>query len=648
MPVGQPDDDSRPKSAGSSSVQELDSAATTLIASGKRSFEDGKSYADVELEAYEEREQLRKRRKSWDSSTEHDEGEDEHEDGRLLATTEVNGTPDDEGEPAIPKDKDDQPVSWSSLPKKSQLAILTLARLSEPLTQTSLQSYMFYQLKSFKNPDGSTPSDSTVASQAGLLAAAFTGAQFMTAIMWGRLADWEGLGRKKVILIGLLGTTVGSLGFGFSESFAVAIFWRFVGGMLNGNMGVMRTMISEIVKEKRFQSRAFLLLPMTFNIGVIVGPLLGGLLADPVGSYPGLFGPGGALGGKNGNWMFTRWPYALPNLVNATFLAASALALIFGLEETLESLKDKPDYGLRLTRWISRKVFRRQPRQDYNPIMELEDPSDIELNHGNQKKPKTKAKLPFRRIWTPNLIFTLIAHGLLAMHVGTFNNLWFVFLSTPRYDPDGPNKTLHLPPHWRPHLPFSFTGGLALPPASIGMALAILGIIGINLQLLLYPRLSFRLGTLLSYRLALLFFPLTYLVAPFLSVIPSTTPPPTQASGPWVWMYLTFILCIQLMGRTFGLPSTAILVNNASPHPSVLGTVHGVAQSVSSATRTLGPVLFGWLYGVGLNKGVVGLAWWCMAGVAVLGNVAGRWVREGDGHEIWLEEDEEAEGKMGR
>jgi hypothetical protein len=37
----------------------------------------------------------------------------------------------------------------------------------------------------------------------------------------------------------------------------------------------MRTMISEIIKEKKFQSRAFLLLPMTFNVGVIIGPILG-------------------------------------------------------------------------------------------------------------------------------------------------------------------------------------------------------------------------------------------------------------------------------------------------------------------------------------------------------------------------------------
>lgn len=119
-----------------------------------------------------------------------------------------------------------EPVSWKSLPRKDQLFILTMARLSEPLTQTSLQSYMFYQLRSFSP---SAP-DSTISYQAGMLQAAFTGAQFCTAVFWGRMADWEQMGRKRVILVGLLGTGIGALGFGFSSSFAVALFWRALGG----------------------------------------------------------------------------------------------------------------------------------------------------------------------------------------------------------------------------------------------------------------------------------------------------------------------------------------------------------------------------------------------------------------------------------
>jgi Na+/melibiose symporter-like transporter len=138
-------------------------------------------------------------------------------------------------------------AAWSSLPKKGQLALLTASRLAEPLTQTSLQSYMFYQLKSF-NP---SQSDADTSSQAGMLLAAFTVAQFVTAMPWGRAADSERMGRKRVILIGLLGTMVSCIGFGFSRSFGEVVFWRCLGGALNGNVGVMRTMISEIIREKK-------------------------------------------------------------------------------------------------------------------------------------------------------------------------------------------------------------------------------------------------------------------------------------------------------------------------------------------------------------------------------------------------------------
>ena len=41
----------------------------------------------------------------------------------------------------------DEPVTWMSLPKKGQLAVLTIARLSEPLSERSLAAYMFFQLR---------------------------------------------------------------------------------------------------------------------------------------------------------------------------------------------------------------------------------------------------------------------------------------------------------------------------------------------------------------------------------------------------------------------------------------------------------------------------------------------------------------------
>ncbi|KAK1075219.1 hypothetical protein LTR74_000625 [Friedmanniomyces endolithicus] len=661
------------------SEEDVDSAATTLRASASsskaQSLDEGRRRGDgvgagIELEGQGGGGRRRGARGGGgggggggdeeDTADVGDEAE-AHENEHLLHAHNYTATPllttihslDSTLDPILPlplpADKP-RPVSWSSLPSKPQLAILTLSRLSEPLTQTSLQSYMFYQLKSFHAPGQPPPTDSVVAQQAGILAAAFTGAQMLTAVLWGRLADDERVGRKKVILIGLLGSAIGSLGFGFSRSFAMAVVWRAVGGMLNGNIGVMRTLISEVVREKKYQSRAFLLLPMTFNIG----PILGGLLADPVGSHPGWFGEGYE------GWL-ARWPYALPNVVNAGFLVCSAMGVVFGLEETLEGLRGRMDWGLRVSGWVARRVFRRKTKgtgYEALAVGDGEEEGDIELVgvstlERNKLTPPhrpttTRRKLPFRRIWTPTVCFTLLAHGLLAMHVGSFNSLWFIFLSTPRYTPNSTNNdhnstTLHLPPDYHPHPPFTFTGGLALPPPSIGTALAILGVIGISLQLLLYPPLSFHLGTIPSYRLSLLLFPLSYTLTPFLAILPSSAPAPAPASGFLVWTGITALLFVQTLARTFALPATAILVNNSSPHPSVLGTVHGIAQTVSSATRTVGPVVAGWAYGVGLERGVVGLAWWGLAGVAVVGAVAGRWVREGSGWEVSLEGEEEEE-----
>jgi hypothetical protein len=63
---------------------------------------------------------------------------------------------------------------------------------------------------------------------------------------------------------------------------------------------------------------------MTFNIGVIIGPILGGLLADPAGTYPKHFG--------NIEWL-KKYPYAPPNILSAFILFCAATGLFFGLSE---------------------------------------------------------------------------------------------------------------------------------------------------------------------------------------------------------------------------------------------------------------------------------------------------------------------------
>lgn len=178
--------------------------------------------------------------------------------------------------------------------------------------------------------------------------------------------------------------------------------------------------------------------------------------------------------------------------------------------------------------------------------------------------------------------------------------------------------------------------------------MAILGSIGITLQLFVYPIVNARIGTVRSWRIFLYCFPIAYILIPFLSLIPSTTPPPAQKTGPPIWTALTSLLLIVTTARTFANPASTILINNCSPHPSVLGTIHGIGQTASSAARTVAPALGGWLYGQGLEIGCVGLAFWTLAGMAGVVCLASNFVREGDGHEIRLEGDDEAEEEAER
>jgi hypothetical protein len=47
--------------------------------------------------------------------------------------------------------------------------------------------------------------------------------------------------------------------------------------------------------------------------------------------------------------------------------------------------------------------------------------------------------------------------------------------------------------------------------------------------------------------------------------------------------------------------------------------------------------MFSWVFGRGLDMGIVGLSWWLMAVIGIVGWVVAQGVREGDGHEILLE-----------
>jgi hypothetical protein len=102
--------------------------------------------------------------------------------------------------------------TWTNMPNKGQLAILAASRFVDFFQMAALQTYMVHQLRSF-DP---TLSDGTISHQAGMLQGAFTAAQIITSILWGRAADQPSVGRKLVLNIGLVGTSLGCIGVALS------------------------------------------------------------------------------------------------------------------------------------------------------------------------------------------------------------------------------------------------------------------------------------------------------------------------------------------------------------------------------------------------------------------------------------------------
>jgi len=132
---------------------------------------------------------------------------------------------------------------------------------------------------------------------------------------------------------GCFGTTVSCIGVGFSRTFTSALVFRMMAGRSTENVGWwMRTMISEIIKEKKFQSRAFSAASYVFqyrssdrsNFGRLSGRShreLSWRIRRQLDSW-----------WKAWRGLDETFPYALPNLVSAVFITGPRLSVILGLD----------------------------------------------------------------------------------------------------------------------------------------------------------------------------------------------------------------------------------------------------------------------------------------------------------------------------
>ncbi len=122
--------------------------------------------------------------------------------------------------------------------------------------------------------------------QIGLLFAAFSGMQFLFAPLWGRLSDRHG--RRRLILLGLCGSTAAYLLFAFAKSYALLLASRLLAGVFAATIGTAQAYIADVTGETQ-RGRGMAIIGAAFGIGFTFGPVFGWLTHDYLGpAWPGL------------------------------------------------------------------------------------------------------------------------------------------------------------------------------------------------------------------------------------------------------------------------------------------------------------------------------------------------------------------------
>jgi DHA1 family tetracycline resistance protein-like MFS transporter len=142
----------------------------------------------------------------------------------------------------------------------------------------------------------------------GLLVASYALAQLIGAPILGGLSDR--LGRRPVLILSILGTSLGFLIFGLAGSLLVLFVSRILDGLTGGNISVAQAYIAD-VSTPETRARNFGLIGAAYGVGFVVGPALGGFMS--------------------------RWGYELPAFVAAGMAFVNALAVYFFLPESLSA-----------------------------------------------------------------------------------------------------------------------------------------------------------------------------------------------------------------------------------------------------------------------------------------------------------------------
>lgn len=120
--------------------------------------------------------------------------------------------------------------------------------------------------------------------QMALIFSAYAAGAFFGEPFWGRMSDR--LGRKPILISTVCGNCLCYFALAFAPNIWIAFAVRFLGGMASGNGSVIQGYIADVTTPEARVGRMSML-SAAYNLGFIVGPALGGLLAHPSAGHAG-------------------------------------------------------------------------------------------------------------------------------------------------------------------------------------------------------------------------------------------------------------------------------------------------------------------------------------------------------------------------
>ncbi|KAI1110446.1 major facilitator superfamily domain-containing protein [Nemania sp. NC0429] len=495
---------------------------------------------------------------------------------------------------------------------QAQIITLGALRATEAIAWTSIFPYVYFMIESFDEVD-----ESMIPFYAGLLVAVFTFCEFLSGMMWARASDR--VGRKTILLIGSISSIATTLAFGTARSLVQAALARTLGGLLNPNVGLVQTCVVELDNTKEQRTKALSWVSFIRSMGNLVGPVLGGLLADPSTLYPGVFLRDSLWG---------KYKYLLPNIVVVLLQFITMSAVFFLLKETNPKLAQTPNLGTRtwqvLQEYLGIKTREREGAS-YAPIntsevvgiyprnstaAHEEEEDELELQERNPATPPgdvSPDESLSKSAFTSQVILQIISVSLLAFHKVSSDAIMPTFLAAPI----ATEGALH------PGI-FGGTNGFNYSGQTIGFILLSQAIFGLCIQATAVPFFINRLGPLKAYRVVLGLYPLAYLFTPFLPNLVEPLALGTVALDLWLKVALSSV----------GYICSAVLISSTTPRSEFLARVNGASASFSCLARSAGPLVTGKLFAVGLKVGYVGIAFWALSAVAIVGMVESWWLED--------------------